>query len=534
MSSVAPNIEYTLPNETISLQGIVFDPSPNHWELSDGSYRRHFYFDDIQSKATANFFRNIKRVTIHFVEVNSLSTAFMYHKAVESFFRDCVDADSSINQFSFSRLVNFFDKSRKSHCRSLKAYVEKFYELKLDGVEDDVYFFVKSKKFTEVGYQAVMTCDPEKGPYTVQEYQSLFKDVFELYAAGKVDDSFCLMFLLMHLLGCRPRQISWLKVCDFKQVIVDGVVSKYILSVPRDKQGHVEPRVEFRDRTVTSDLAFLIQRRIETVKNEYSSLYYDENYDLSQLPLVYSKWDKNENGPLKYHPLVTALNSRFRCHASRKVHIPSRTGKQLSISSRRARYYLGTSLALQGYGPNIIAQMLDHSNTVTCRAYVRLGQEMADIIEKGVAQYYAPLIDSFKGKVFDKPNLVGTRQTYTPVRTSDLSKETGVCVKPTGCGVYLADSLEPETYLSRIPFSCYTCLSFNAWNDIETHEEHLKILKRERDLHLRAFEERGQAIQPSLAMSFDLTIHAIERVIIKIQQGEVVELDLEDDMVDSF
>jgi hypothetical protein len=88
--------------------------------------------------------------------------------------------------------------------------------------------------------------------------------------------------------------------------------------------------------------------------------------------------------------------------------------------------------------------------------------------------------------------------------------------------------------VNRVPFSCYRCWNFNAFNNLEVHKEHLEILKREKQLSLKSFNEEGLNTQPGLAVSYAPMIRAVEDVIAKIEAGDISEFDLETDMVDSF
>ncbi|WP_158509883.1 hypothetical protein [Pseudodesulfovibrio indicus] len=390
-------------------------------------------------------------------------------------------------------------------------------------------------------YLAQKTLDPIRGPYTVEEFEGLRSAIHKAYENCKIGDEYYIILILVNVFGLRPKQIAVLKICDFLISATEAGGIEYSLNVPRVKQRDVGERTAFTNRKLGSEIGEYLNLWIDELKNEISFRGIKLKYDEGLFPL-FPLWKPRKKeiniksqGDYEYHSgndrIAQIACSQIRRAISEKSH---RTGENLAVGSRRARHYIGTTMAVNGCGRRVIAHALDHSHLHSCKAYIQFGQEAIDEIDKKLAPHQKPLIDAFRGRLIEKPNLFGTRQTYNPVRSSLNTEELGMCVNPSGCAIYSIDIGEPSSFLARVPFSCYRCWNFNAFNNLEVHKEHLEILKREKQLSLKSFNEEGLNTQPGLAVSYAPMIRAVEDVIAKIEAGDISEFDLETDMVDSF
>lgn len=117
--------------------------------------------------------------------------------------------------------------------------------------------------------QAVKTCDPIKGAYSEQEFQNLCDSIHIAYEKGTIDDRTYLLSLLFNMFGFRPRQIAWLKICDFNIVYRDKHPIEYFFNVPRDKQNHVEARMEFTKRSLTQNWEDLLRSGLKRLRQVF-------------------------------------------------------------------------------------------------------------------------------------------------------------------------------------------------------------------------------------------------------------------------
>ncbi|TDT91763.1 site-specific integrase [Pseudodesulfovibrio indicus] len=537
MKQLQENLFYELPRVAFTLDGQTYDPREDTWMFYDGVHRHYIHFNFLREIFTDALFNSTKRYFIWRVANYTFATSEKYYTSLKKFVQSTYCDNTKIASITSSEVISFISTHNNPNTSAqIKTLCCHYHKLGLTGVTKETYEQLKDIKVKHPPpHTAVKTCDPRQGPFTEAEFQSLSDAVHEAYLNHSLDDNTFLLWLLLANLGQRRRQIAWLKVCDFITEHDGRNSIRFFINMPMDKQGHVEPRTDFRRLQIHTEFAAFIQTRIEEIKQDYLRLGFDEDYDLNQLPLL-PKWTNTTKGRLKYHmpteTIAYLISNKLLKHTGK---ILNRQGENLNINSRRFRHTRGTNLMLNGASLDSIAYNLCHSRRSSAKSYIELGAKHAEIVDKGVAPYHKPVVEAFNNKIFKRPNITGTRQTYIPVGAAQQFEEAGLCVKPTGCAIYLPDSNEPETFLARVPFSCYRCLSFNAWDNIEVHKEHLEILEQERDRSLQAFKEDGPARQPGMAVALDPTIIAIKSVIARIEAGTISEFEeMETDMVDSF
>lgn len=536
MNSSQRNLHHKLPQQAFTLNGQTYDPREDHWVLINGIDRRYLHFDLFRECFSEELFNSIKQYFIWQVKNYTVALAQMYYLGLKDFVLTIYPGGKNVTNISVSEVISYCAKEKSdTYKRNVKYICCNLYKLGLPGIVNKDYVAI-NQIYIKPPRQgvAVNTCDPKKGPFTESEFQLLCDAIHDSYLSDVIDNNSYLLCLLLANLGQRPRQMAWLKACDLITEFGEGGSIRYFINMPMDKQGHVEPRTEFRKLQLHSEFAELLQERINNIKQEYLNLGLEENFDLDQLPLL-PKWENNTCENLKYHIKSSQLWYKVSKGLPKSIgKILDRCGEEISLTPRRFRFTRGTNLMLNGATQDSIAYNMCHSSRQSAKPYIEFGAKHAEIIDKVIAPFHEPVINAFKGKVFERTNIVGTQQTYIPVGAAKRFDEAGFCVKPSGCAVYLPDSTEPEAFLARVPFACYRCLSFNAWNDIEIHQEHLEILIQERDMALKAFNKNGPAKQPGMAMALDPTIVAVESVIAKIEVGDISEFDLETEMVDSF
>jgi len=537
MKKLQRDLYYELPQKALTLKGQEYDPSEDHWHFFDGVGHYNLHFDLFRETFSQELFDSIKHYFIWRVREFALGTAQSDNQTLIKSCKATYSNSTDVSTITAQDVISFIAQEKIiSNQTTLKKSLCYFYELGLPSIAKKDYEIIQQIKLKQnTPGNPVRTCDPVKGPFTEMEFRSLCDAIDEAYLDDRLDENTYLLTLLLVSFGQRPRQMSWLKVCDFITEYGEGGSIRYYIDMPMDKQGHIAARADSRKMEMHSELAEFIQIRIEDIKQEFISLNLENNYDLDQLPLL-PYWQNDSVPELKYHLTTGALKYRVNTKIQNVIGtVKDRNGDPMNINSYRFRYTRGTNMMLGGATQDEIAYNMLHTQRDSSDVYMEFGAKYAEIIDKGVAPYHQPVIDAFSGKVFKRPNIVGTRQTYIPVGAAERIDEAGLCVKPSGCAVYLPDSAEPETYLARVPFACYLCLSFNAWDNIDIHREHLEIMERERDLSLKAFNKEGFRKQPGMASPLDPIIIAIKSVIAKIEAGDISEFDeTETDIIDSF
>ena len=529
-----PQKTHVLSTSAITIAGDYYDPRQNIWSFSDGTRTYNFYFNKISKHVSQSFIISIKACFAYMLEIHKYATVIAKYHAIINFFEVTACHSIIIDRIEPHHILNYFSADNPDLYKINTKLFFKYYDrFSLPGISENASRALDHIKTPTIkSHIALKTCDPQKGPYTELEFNNLSDAIDFAYEQGRITDKEYLIALLFNLFGLRPRQVAWLKIKDFQVQCDENHTLKYSLHIPRDKQRHVEPRVEFTKRSLVTDLGELFDDWIAHVKIKYYEIFNDTSYDISLLPL-FPNWKNTSCTELKYHSSVQKITSTIY-KLGRMLTIKSRTGEQLHLNPRRSRHHLGTKLAIAGCSANVIACALDHSSIQSSRHYIQIGEAAIQAIDNGVAQYHSPLVRAFKGEIFKKTNLLGTINTYEPIESIDGEHTIGLCVKPGGCGVYLSDSKDPETFLARIPFSCYRCLNFHAFDDLAAHKEHLEILRSERDLHVRAFTKGSPASQPIMALAYDPIIFAIVQVINKIEANDVSIFEPEEDIIDSW
>ena len=530
--------KYDLPNKAITLNGDFYNPNMNHWVFYDGSYRVHFYFRLFKERFSQRLFVNTKKCFMHYISNYAHTNASKKYYALKHFVLSETSKEDCIHEITPELLANYYGKDQSiTNKEHLKSFLKIYYSLNLEGLDENTIAILNKISIPKrVAGLAVKTHNPEKGPLSPLEKDIIKEEINTLYATNKISLGFYIIFLLLINFALRPRQLSWLKIRDFRLHHIDSMANEFVLSIPRDKQGHAEPRVEFTERKLHHQLGQLILEWSSQVKNEYKNKsFYNKQFNAENLPL-FPQWSNNYDGTLKYHYNVDNLKALIAYAASKTEIISHRTGKTLHINSRRFRYTIGTLMAIAGCGRQEIANALDHSSIQTANCYIEEGQAMAQAMNAKMAPYFDPVVRAFMGEIFDRPNIEGTRKTYSPVLAVDVTKgELGFCIKNVGCGIFVENSNDHDIFIKRPPYMCLTCLNFNAFDNLELFEELLEIIKREKDLHLRAFKEDGPAVQPSMALYYDAMLVACQQIILRIMERDVCEFDLlDEDEVDSF
>jgi len=323
----------------------------------------------------------------------------------------------------------------------------------------------------------VQSMCPNKGPLTDIELQGVLGALLDAYAAGRLDlMRFCCAMLVM-MTGRRPSQVAALK---FKDVFCDG--DRYWIDFPRAKQVGVPWRSKSNRFRITEDIWLIIQEQMSSVVEYFDALIGrpitdDESDELPIFPanlksLTSDELEMRLNGD--YLHVSVGVIQRCVNSVSRMLKIVSeRTGSLMHLNSTRFRYTLGTNLAREGRGIQIIAEALDHSDTQNAGVYVKNIPDIVKRLDKAVALQLAPIAQAFRGVLINS-EAEARRGNDPSSRISNGRANVGNCGSFGFCG-------------ALAPIACYTCAHFQPWID-GAHEEVLDRLIEERD---RVAEQTG-------------------------------------------
>jgi integrase len=486
-----------LPSSARTRLGTTFDPSADIWAFRDGIQTIHVNFA-LAFALNPELLHSLRVALLWYAEhASAWHLKNMYSRSLHLIRFLARAGRAPISEISGADLLNYrssLGESRAYYLGSLAGFLKKWHRLGLPGVSAEAVSLLDEMRIkgNEKG-AAVLSMDPVEGPFTSIELESIQSAVDEAYARGSVTEDQYLLTWLFMALGQRPAQYAALKVCDvFRNVSEDGAVS-YSLRVPRVKQRHGDPRAEFKDRPLISQIGEQLYEYAQRVQRDLDHILEDP----TQAPLFpASHPDCWGEGLYAGHRTSAELSSSLIL-ALEKLDVRSeRTGTRLHISPIRFRRTFGTRAAQEGHRELVIAELLDHDDTQNVGVYVSAVPEIAARIDRAVAMQLAPLAQAFQGVVI-KDESQATRGKDPTSRIIDLRIDRAA--KPFGsCGQHRRCKF-------NAPISCYTCRSFEPWRD-GPHEAVLTHLLEERERLVAARDARVAAVN-------DRAILAVAQVI---------------------
>lgn len=303
-----------------------------------------------------------------------------------------------------------------SNLRVLRPFIIKWFEFGYPGVDESAvellkHLDLKIKKFG----QAVLQDDPNEGPLTKHELDSLIKAMTNAYSRGGLSLADYAISLLISMTGRRPQQLVLLKYKDIKQKNTNGELTGYLISMPRVKQRDIQR--QYRDIAIIPHVASIILRQANDsvgLVEKVLGMSLDEKVK-GEIPIFLNKQslcklEKTKNiYELTNNDLLNAKPSIVHVALNRIVSIEnlisSRTGLLLKISPRRLRHTIATLLAQDGHDASIIAELLDHSSISSVGIYIKNLADSAERIDNAVTKQLSFVSDLFMYGIKSKNDL---------------------------------------------------------------------------------------------------------------------------------
>jgi len=486
----------TLPDVLRTRNGAMIFPNLDQWVYRDSSATVNLDFTSLC--ATPDLVASAKSALVWYAENRSpyhLSNMFFY---LAFFFRQRADSTGlPVSMITPESILSYRSclRNRDSYyLGSLSGFLQKWHSLNLHGVTDDAIALLKQLRIkgNKKG-EAVLTMDPENGPYSDIEFASIYDALESSYETGVTELGDYILTWLFMALGQRPIQYAALKVCDFVVGTTKDGSAVYTLRVPRAKQRGQLSRGAFKDRVLIAHLGEKLVRLRDQVKKEFQSIL----IDTEQAPLFPAKRSrKNEPQGFEYHRTAQSLADTLERVVSRLLLTSERTSKPIHITATRFRRTLGTRAAVEGHGELVIAELLDHTDTQNTGVYVQAVPTIVERIDRAIALHLAPLAQAFAGLIIEdesQASRAGDKSSRICDPRYDASmKPMGNCGKHGFCGLLA-------------PIACYTCRSFQPWLD-GPHEAVLEHLIDERERLLAGSDVRIASIN-------DRTILAVAEVV---------------------
>ncbi|MBC9073415.1 site-specific integrase [Thauera sp. CAU 1555] len=491
-----------LPSVAKPRNGSPFDPTATRWTFHDGIATVSLNFGSLEWASPA-LIESMKMVLVWYAEhasAGQLKSHFYKLRRLVDFIAE--QRGGEVHEISGTDLINYRSSLRPSEeclLGAVASCLKKWHALQIPGVTEDALRFLTQVRLkgAQKG-KAVLTMDPESGPFSDIEIQAIQDALNGSYAAGSLDLGDYVLAWLFILLGQRPQQFALLKICDvIASQRVDGSL-EYIVRVPRIKQHNQTHRDELKERLLTPSFGRVLYEYARTIEQRFEAVLADPK----QAPLFPAE-RKPVDQPfeLAYHMTSYSLGRRFTQVVKALKVWSERTGTELHITPTRFRYSLGTRAAKEGHGELIIAELLDHSDTQNVGVYVKATPEIVERIDRAVALRMAPLARAFAGTIIsdDSEAIRGDDPISRIIdpRFDDKLKPMGNCGRNGSCG-FMA------------PISCYTCNSFQAWVE-GPHEAVLAYLIAERARLMTEADVR-------IAKINDRTILAVAEVVRRVRK----------------
>lgn len=389
----------------------------------------------------------------------------------------------------------------------LKKFFKTWCQLGLDGVDESVGALTAEWRLkSNAQGVAVATRCPIHGPLSDIEYEALRVGLTQAYEMGELELEKFVVMMLFAASGRRPRQLGDLKTKDVIRRGLSGGSVDYELAVPRIKQRGVGWRDAFRRFPLDPNLAWLVEellkynrRRLEGLIGEVTEVLFLELpifpiwKDIEDLVNVSTSSMLSTMSTVYFHRKAKWFRATINSVMSKLDVRSDRVEGPIHMYPYRLRRTVGTRAAREGYGPLVIAELLDHSSTDHVKVYTENVPENVNAINSAVARQLAPMAQAFSGVLVDCESDASRGDDLTSRVRTDNGVVAGNCGNFGFC-------------CALAPLACYTCRYFQPWLD-GPHEEILNQLECE---NRRIMQITGDS---RVAAANDRTMLAIAEVV---------------------
>ncbi|MDH2299481.1 site-specific integrase [Cobetia sp. 29-18-1] len=465
--------ERSADEKSVSKDGYVFYLDDNRWQLNKDVTLYLGKAAELPEPTQSGFRATLCRYAEEFSALHAYNMTNRFKKFLH---------DTGANSVSAEALLNWRSSLKKEgqwNIGGLKGFLLAWHDYGFPGVEKDVAKLLQEWRIQgyEKGKAVIISC-PETGPLTDLEIQSLLNWANMAAAQKEVSLSEYAYFLTLTMTARRPVQIAALRGKDLlKGASCD--ISQHKIRIPRAKQRGVRFRHSFRTLAIIEDLYQVLKHlHLESVSqvervigHKLGSDLYDEIpifINPKALKYISDAIDVTEllmgARPDTLHATTAQLARGLRNLSRLSQARSERTGEFIRLSATRFRYTRGTKLRREGFGAQVIAELLDHTDTQNVQVYCENTAQEAVIIDELVGAQLAPFAQACMG------TLVWSEREA--IRGSDpRSRVPNHRQEAVGtCGNY--------GFCASGYRACYTCHHFQPWVEgphkevlVELHEE---------------------------------------------------------------
>lgn len=484
--------------------GVGFDPSVDRWAYKDEVIDVSMNFARLRKGLSDELVDSAKAALCWFAVNRSPGYLLSLFDRFVHFVSNSSRANGILFRITAADFLNYkaqLDESNEWYLGKLAALLKKWHGLGYPGVDADVLQLLKQLRIKgSIKGVAVLTMDPEQGPYTQIEMEGLQAALNGAYAEGRVDTADYVMAWLYMLLGQRNKQYAALKVCDVHVKSDTGGLLRYSVMMPSAKKRTASPRDRMLERPLVEQFGEVLVEYARRVRQCFENVMTDP----LQAPLFPARTAERSSREYEFHRTAGDMGGRLkRVLEALSVH-SERTGRTINVNALRFRRTIGTRAAEEGHGPLVIARLLDHADITYVGVYAANSPAIIDRIDRAIAMEMAPLAQAFAGTLVDgSAEGTSSANRIIDLRLDRSGKAMGQCGQDSYCGF-------------AAPIACYTCKSFEAWRD-GPHGAVLDFLLARREQLLQTADKRIAAVN-------DRSILAVAAVIVKINESIVNDI----------
>ncbi|NVM41244.1 site-specific integrase [Ochrobactrum intermedium] len=477
-----------LPEESSSLDGVIFYPRQDVWLLYGTTVSQQFNFVKFEHLAS-NIILNLRWITLINLKEKSFSHARNQFLNFWLFYRVAIlEGAGSVERIELSHIISFkkyLGEAGQWKLGLLRILLNRMEKLGFGiSSQEAIEFLAASKIRGNTKGTSIRTRDPKTGAFSDTELLIIQSALNNAYADRLIGlENFAMAWLFLAY-GCRAIQIATMKENDLLISENSGGKS-YALRVPRAKQRGQLARSSFNTRYCNKQIGALLEKIIERNAVRRAEL----KLDPGEAPLFISR-DEGQVANLPYHYLSNNIGQRIDDVIERI------TG--LKGNAKRFRITLAQRAVDDGKDQFTVAELLDHSDTQNVGVYYEASPAMVPRLDRRLAMELAPLAQAFSG-VMVATEADASRgddrssRIYDRTLADNIDDPLGTCGQMSFCGL-------------AAPFACYTCRHFQAWID-GPHEQFLTALLADRE----RMEMEG--ISPKIFTIRDRTIRAAAEIV---------------------
>lgn len=485
-----------------SKDGYKFSFSEHRWKLSRSKTVSFYSLSSVVSEPLLTAF---KMALLYYAVNLSADHTTSTHQRFLHFCRYLHTPEKTVRTLSGTDLANYrasLDARRQWYVIVLSGLFKRWSSLGYTGIESDMLPVLQSWRLKgNIKGEAVQLQSPLDGALTDLEYTAVNDYLMNALERGAVSVEDASLVIILAFSGRRPLQVGDLQIQDFASASSNDGLVQYILNVPRRKQRAEAFRGAFRPFALNLENGLILNKHIELLQQTKGQV---QAYLGARFP-IYPDWTKVRRHsassledlsrlPVDYfHVTAVQIRNRMSTIFADCEILSERTGMPVRLNPIRWRRTMGTRAAREGYGPLLIAELLDHTDTQNAHVYVENIPEHVDAINKALAMELAPIAQAFAGKLIsNESEAVRGADPASRIRTNGGSIA-GNCGHYGFCG-------------ALAPIACYTCSNFQPW----VHGPHEDILD-----HLLADNARIQHLTGDAVISSinNRTILAVTQVV---------------------